>query len=104
MRSRTPAHPPKRLKAGQLARTVTPMEAVTARLARRRSAAHIDRVERKHVGHSGRAAYSARRANRAIRQSVRAELAGWSSDELDLEFDPDQLDSITGLAPDWMVA
>jgi hypothetical protein len=91
------------LKASHLARTVTGMEALTARIARRRSAAHIDRSERKHVGHSGRAAYSARRANRAIRQSVRVELAGWSEDQPALEFDPDELDSITGLVPDWMV-
>ena len=47
---------------------------ISARLRRRRSAAHIDRSERKHVGRSARAAYSARRANRAERQAVRAEL------------------------------
>ncbi len=45
------------------------------RLARRRSAATLDRVERKrHTGKGSRAAYSARRENRATRQSVRAGL------------------------------
>jgi hypothetical protein len=44
------------------------------RLARRRRAAHIDRSERRFTGASSRAAYSARRANRAERQAVREEL------------------------------
>jgi hypothetical protein len=76
----------------------------TARLARRRSAANIDRAERAHINSSTRAAYSARRANRAERSIVRAELrAGLEDAPAALEFDPDALDAITGLVPDWML-
>ena len=74
----------------------------TARLARRRSAASLDRAERAHINASARAAYSARRANRAERSAVRAELRGFEDAPAALEFDPDTLDAITGEMPDWM--
>jgi hypothetical protein len=75
----------------------------TARLARRRSAANIDRAERAHINTSTRAAYSARRANRAERSMVRAELRAGLDDAPALEFDPDALDAITGPVADWML-
>jgi hypothetical protein len=46
----------------------------TARLARRRSAAGIDRIERARGSSSHRATYSARAARRASRHSVKAVL------------------------------
>ena len=46
----------------------------TARLSRRRSAATLDRAERRHTNNSARAAYSARCANRADRQVTREAL------------------------------
>lgn len=50
------------------------MDNVSARLARRRSAANIDRSERKYTGSGARAAYSARAARRADRQATKVAL------------------------------
>jgi hypothetical protein len=67
-----------------------------------RSAAHYARTERAMGAPSGRAAYTARAANRASRRAVRAELASLEIADA-LEFDSDELDAITGAMPDWML-
>ena len=70
------------------------------RLARRRSAAQIDRCERRYTGNGSRAAYSARRANRADRQAMRAAMRAMPLESEEL--DSFALDALVGLEPDWM--